>query len=144
MCERAYRLLLLLFPTSFRHAYGDAALELVCQRWRDEIGLLRKVRLCFDLVMDLCVSVPKLYWEAQDAGPQHATHAGSAFVVLYGHRVGVRTLLVGALLSVPLFALVAALPSAARVVKPVLLAWAVCRLAGRITQSPRPIGKGRA
>jgi hypothetical protein len=143
MCERGYRLLLWLFPTSFRRAYGDAALELVSQRWRDEVGLFRKFRLCFDLVIDFCVSVPKLYWEAQDAELQHATHAEAAFVVLYGNRVRVRALLVGALLSVPLFALVAGLPFSGRMVKPVLFAWAVCRLARRLIQFSRPIVKER-
>jgi uncharacterized protein (TIGR03435 family) len=48
-----YALLLRLYPAGFRRAYGAEAAELVRARARDESGLLPRLRLLLDLVMDL-------------------------------------------------------------------------------------------
>jgi hypothetical protein len=58
MSEKIYAWLLRLYPSHFRGAYGDAALQLFRDRSRDERGLFRGLRLWLDLLSDLAVSVP--------------------------------------------------------------------------------------
>ena len=64
MLEKLYRLLLKLYPSHFRRAYGDEALHLVLDRARDEKGFWRRLRLWFDLLLDLVVSLPREHWKA--------------------------------------------------------------------------------
>ena len=60
MSERLYALLLRLFPKRFRDAYAEEALHLFRDRARDERGAKRHLRLWFDLLLDLAVSVPRI------------------------------------------------------------------------------------
>src|SRR5882757_11019516 len=60
MSERLYALLLRLFPKRFRDAYAEEALHLFRDRARDERGAVRHLRLWFDLLLDLAVSVPRV------------------------------------------------------------------------------------
>jgi hypothetical protein len=60
MSERLYALLLRLFPARFRDAYAEEALHLFRDRARDEHGAVRHLRLWFDLLLDLAVSVPRV------------------------------------------------------------------------------------
>jgi hypothetical protein len=60
MSERLYALLLRLFPKCFRDAYTEEALHLFRDRARDERGGMRHLRLWFDLLLDLAVSVPRV------------------------------------------------------------------------------------
>ena len=53
MCERLLALLLRLYPREFQRTYGPDALQLICDRCRDERGVLRRLRLCLDVVADL-------------------------------------------------------------------------------------------
>src|SRR5262245_22901336 len=53
MLEKIYALLLRLYPSEFRDAYGSEALQLIRDRARDERGVLLKLRLSFDLATDL-------------------------------------------------------------------------------------------
>jgi uncharacterized protein (TIGR03435 family) len=61
MSERFYALLLRLYPSSFRQAYGEEALQLFRDRLRDERRLVSRLRLWIDLMIDLAVSVPRSY-----------------------------------------------------------------------------------
>jgi Peptidase family S41/N-terminal domain of Peptidase_S41 in eukaryotic IRBP len=67
MSEKIYALLLRLFPSHFREAYGEAALQLFRDRARDEKGFLPRLRLWLDLLGDLAVSVPREYRHVQEA-----------------------------------------------------------------------------
>ena len=61
MSEKIYALLVRLYPSHFREAYGEAALQLFRDRARDEKGFFSRVRLWFDLLTDLAISVPREY-----------------------------------------------------------------------------------
>src|SRR6266436_1112847 len=61
MSDKIYALLLRLFPSHFRKAYGEEALQLFRDRTRDEKGFFSRVRLWFDLLADLAISVPREY-----------------------------------------------------------------------------------
>ncbi len=56
MSERIYAWLLCLYPSRFRDAYGDDALQLFRDRARDEKGFVPRVRLWLDLLADLGIS----------------------------------------------------------------------------------------
>jgi hypothetical protein len=65
MSEKIYALLLRLFPSHFRKAYGEQARQLFRDRTRDEKGFFPKLRLWFDLFADLAISVPREYFYAE-------------------------------------------------------------------------------
>jgi len=67
MSEKIYALLLRLFPSPFREAYGEEALQLFRDRARDEQGFFPGVRLWLDLLTDLAWSVPREYFHVQPA-----------------------------------------------------------------------------
>jgi len=67
MSEKIYALLLRLYPSSFQKAYGEEALQLFRDRARDERGFLSGLRLWFDLLGDLAVSLPREYRSASAA-----------------------------------------------------------------------------
>src|SRR5579863_8770843 len=64
MSEKLYALLLKLYPNHFRREHGDEALRLVRDRARDEKGFLSRLRLWFDLLVDLAISLPREYSKA--------------------------------------------------------------------------------
>ncbi|MBV9301637.1 MAG: S41 family peptidase [Acidobacteriaceae bacterium] len=57
MSEKIYTWLLRFFLPRFYEAYGDAALELLRERSRDEKGFLQRLRLWLDLLADLAISL---------------------------------------------------------------------------------------
>lgn len=61
MSEKIYAWLLRLYPSHFREAYGQEALQLFRDRCRDETGFFPRLRLWLDLLSDLAVSVPRQY-----------------------------------------------------------------------------------
>lgn len=61
MSEKVFRLFLRLYPSRFRHQFGDEALQLFRDRSRDEIGVWPSVRLWLDLLADLAISLPREY-----------------------------------------------------------------------------------
>ena len=65
MSEKIYALLLRLYPSRFRAEHGDEALQLFRDRARDERGFFPTLRLWFDLLADLAISVPSEYFHAQ-------------------------------------------------------------------------------
>jgi peptidase S41-like protein len=102
MSEQIYRGLLRLFPSRFRAAYGDEALQLFRDRSRDEKDFFHALRLWFDLLFDLAISVPGEYLRARPAlrasAQQHFSGAPSFFVLEHrSPRPG--ALLFGSMLS---------------------------------------------
>jgi Peptidase family S41/N-terminal domain of Peptidase_S41 in eukaryotic IRBP len=67
MSEKIYALLLRLYPSHFREAYGEAARQLLRDRARDEKGFFPRLRLWLDLLADLAISAPREYCHVQGA-----------------------------------------------------------------------------
>jgi len=65
MSEKIYAWLLQLYPSHFRKAYGDEALQLFRDRVRDERGFFARVRLGLDLLADFVESLPREYLHVQ-------------------------------------------------------------------------------
>ncbi|MGA3242567.1 MAG: TIGR03435 family protein [Bryobacteraceae bacterium] len=61
MSEKMYTGLLRLYPSGFRREYGDAALRLIRDRFRDETGFFKRIRLWRDLATDVLVGLPQAY-----------------------------------------------------------------------------------
>src|SRR5580658_4511516 len=103
MSEKIYVLLLGLYPSQFREAYGDELIQLFRDRARDEPGLFRTARLWFDLLADLVVSLPRAYRYSHPAlagtfSPQRLA-AVPCFDVLEGGPPRPEALCVGGALS---------------------------------------------
>jgi len=97
MSENIYTFLIRLFPSHFREAYGDAALQLFRDRSRDEKGFFPRLRLWLDLLADLAISIPREYRYAQAVRQQVAPVPGFHFVA--DESPGRGALLCGAVLS---------------------------------------------
>ncbi len=65
MSEKLYASILRLYPSHFREAYGDAALQLFRDRARHEKGFFPRLRLWLDLLSDLAISVPREHQRLQ-------------------------------------------------------------------------------
>ncbi|MGA7109097.1 MAG: S41 family peptidase [Terracidiphilus sp.] len=61
MSEKIYSFLLRLYPARFRRQYGAEALQLFQDRLGDERGLLGKVHLWIDLLIDFASGLPLAY-----------------------------------------------------------------------------------
>jgi len=61
MCDKLFSWLLRLYPSWFRDAYHQEALQLLHDRARDETGFIPRLRLWLDLIADLVVSLPREY-----------------------------------------------------------------------------------
>src|SRR6266436_686278 len=103
MSDRIYAWLLRLYPSHFRAAYGDEALQLFRDRARDEKGFFPSLRLWLDLLVDLAISVPREYGYVQPAltgvSAQQRLDGIPAFVVLEGESPRPGALLFGSVLS---------------------------------------------
>jgi hypothetical protein len=103
MSEKIYACLLRLFPSHFREAYGDEALQLFRDRARDEKGFFQQVGLWLDLLADLAVSVPRQYRYVRpalsDAAVQQRLGSAPAFFVLVDESPGPEALIFGCVLS---------------------------------------------
>src|SRR6266481_244707 len=103
MSEKIYACLLRLFPSHFREAYGDEALQLFRDRARDEKGFFPRILLWLDLLADLAVSVPHQYRYVRPAltGAAVQQHLEGApdFFVLVGESPGPEALIFGCVLS---------------------------------------------
>lgn len=107
MFERIYIWLLRLYPSAFRITFGDQALQLVRDRLRDERGLLKRLRLYFDLLADIAVSVPREFRYAQTtlAGSQSAPlQSAPTFLVLEGKPPTPASMALAGLVSLAFFA----------------------------------------
>jgi hypothetical protein len=103
MSEKIYACLLRLFPSRFREAYGDEALQLFRDRARDEKGFFPRVRLWLDLLADLAISVPPQYRYVRPAltgaSVQQRFESAPAFFVLVDESPGPGALIFGFALS---------------------------------------------
>jgi hypothetical protein len=103
MSEKIYACLLRLFPSQFREAYGDEALQLFRDRARDEKGFFPRVRLWIDLLADLAISLPRQYRDVRTAltgaAVQHRVEGAPAFFVLVDESPGSGALIFGCGLS---------------------------------------------
>jgi hypothetical protein len=103
MSEKIYAWLLRLYPSHFREAYGDEALQLFRDRARDETGSFQSLRLWLDLLADLAVSVPREYGYVQPAligsSAPHRLDGVPAFYLLEGESPRLAALLFGGVLS---------------------------------------------
>ena len=61
MSEKLYALLFRLYPSHFRDAYAEEAMQLFRDRSRDEHGFFATMQFWFDLLLDLCISLPREY-----------------------------------------------------------------------------------
>jgi hypothetical protein len=98
MSEKIYALLVRLYPSHFREAYGEAALQLFRDRARDEKGFFSRVRLWFDLLTDLAISVPREYHHIHGTLAAASARSGmegvpSLFVLEDSRRVPARCFL---------------------------------------------------
>jgi len=103
MSEVIFRLLLHLYPSRFRQEYGDEALQLFRDRTHDEAGVWPSVRLWFDLLTDLVISLPREYCytrpEVARASAKTCLDGTPTFFVFDTASPGWRPLLLGGLLS---------------------------------------------
>lgn len=61
MSEKVYAFLLRLYPPAFRRRYEQETIQLLRDRFRDEPGYFRRLRLGFDLIVDVVRSLPQAY-----------------------------------------------------------------------------------
>lgn len=104
MSEKVYAWLLRLYPSHFREAYGEAALQLFRDRFRHERGFFSALQLWLDLLTDLAISVPRQHRRAQPAplGAPALAHADRtpSFHVLEGRPPRLGALILGGVLTV--------------------------------------------
>jgi len=113
MSEKIYALLLRLFPVRFRKVYAEEALQLFRDRSRDEKGFFPGLRLWFDLLADLAVSIPREYRHAEPslvgASALHPMDGIPEFQLLETESPRPGTLFSGTILSLATFAAVSIL-----------------------------------
>jgi hypothetical protein len=111
MSENLFRFLLRVYPSQFRKAYGDEAIQLFRDRSRDEKGAYATLRLGFDLVCDFAVTIPRVYLRPQPllVGVPTQESLDGAFLLYSRKRIAqrwsapVRTRLVGSCARYVLF-----------------------------------------
>jgi hypothetical protein len=103
MSEKIYTWLLRLFPSHFRAAYGDEALQLFRDRAREEKGFFPRLRLWLDLLADFAISLPREYRLLQPsligAAAQQRVAGAPAFFVLGDESLRPGALFFGSVLS---------------------------------------------
>jgi hypothetical protein len=103
MSEKIYSWLLRLYPSEFCEKYGGEALQLFRDRVRDETGFWPSVRLWFDVLLDLAVSLPQEYLylrpEFVGATPLHSANGVPSFYFLQSEPLRPAALLFGGLIS---------------------------------------------
>ncbi|WP_158821714.1 S41 family peptidase [Granulicella sp. S156] len=82
MSEKLYAFLLYLYPSTFRAAHGEDALQLFRDRLREETGFFRRTRLWLDIFRDLATSLPHLHRHPQLAFAAANSASSSMFLVL--------------------------------------------------------------
>jgi hypothetical protein len=103
MSEKIYTRLFRLYPSRFRKAYEDDALQLIRDRLRDETGFLKRALLGWDLVRDVLAGLPQAYRNsyAMTAEAPAATDAEGfpSFRMLDKEPLGSGSILIGSTLS---------------------------------------------
>jgi peptidase S41-like protein len=104
MSEKIYAWLLRLYPSRFREAYGQEALQLFRDRSRNETGLVLRLRLWADLLSDLALSVPREYFHVQPRLAGFSAHLRPeglpSFFVFADEPLSPGALLFGGVLSI--------------------------------------------
>lgn len=104
MSERIFRLLLRLYPSHFRDSYGNDALQLFRDRFRDETGPSARLRLWFDLLFDFVLSVPHEYLRPSPAarvGILQKPSDGTPVLFVLGDALpSTKSLLLGTILTI--------------------------------------------
>jgi hypothetical protein len=97
--------LLALYPSQFRREYGAECARLLRDRFRDECGVLARMRLCADVLGDLLFGVPKLYAPARVAlaTPTPPQVCGSIIHVAEKERLSLGALMCAVALSIVAF-----------------------------------------
>jgi hypothetical protein len=114
MSEKIYAWLLRLYPAQFRSEYREDALQLFRDRYRDETGLFRRMRMWFDLIADLALFVPR-----DSSGTQTVMAGGlPSFHVLRTESPRPAALLCGAVLTLVALSAPALLSNAAQPLHP--------------------------
>jgi hypothetical protein len=107
MSEKMYALLLRLYPSRFRKAYGEEALQLFRDRARDERGFLSGLRLWLDLLGDLAVSIPRQYRSVPAAvvvsSVRHFGDGTPSFHILEDETLSFGSLLYGGIASLVVY-----------------------------------------
>jgi hypothetical protein len=103
MSEKMYTRLFCLYPSSFRRAYEDEALQLIRDRLRDETGFFKRARLGWDLVTDLLAGLPQTYRNSyavtEEASPAPNAEGIPSFKILDKEPLGRGSILIGSTLS---------------------------------------------
>lgn len=102
--SRHGRLLLRMYPAEFRDDYGEEALRLIQERWRDERGTMRRLRLCLDLAIDLVMTHLR---PRTDPSPtaSAAAQGGVLFGAFARNTIGATTVLPGMVISLLMVAM---------------------------------------
>jgi hypothetical protein len=115
MSEKIFAWLLRLYPSSFRQAYSDDALQLFRDRARDEQGFFPSLRLWLDLLTDSAISIPREYYSSQtaliEAPPRQRLDGGLSFHLLGSGIPGRGALLFGGIFSLVVLSTCSALIS---------------------------------
>src|SRR5215470_11437462 len=103
MSEKIYAWLLRLYPSRFREAYGEEALQLFRDRSRDETGFRLRLQMWADLLGDLALSVPREYFHVQPGLASFSAHLRPegvpSFFVFADEPLGPGALVFGGVLS---------------------------------------------
>jgi hypothetical protein len=104
MSEKIYAWLLRFFPSHFQKTYGDEALLLFRDRFRDEKGFFPRLRLWLDLLFDLAISLPREHRRAQHGlvatSTLHHAKGVPSFQVMEEEPLRSGALLLGSVLAV--------------------------------------------
>jgi len=104
MSEKIYAWLLRLYPSRFREAYGEEALQLFRDRSRDETGFRLRLRLWADVLGDLALSVPREYFHVHPGLASFSAHLRPegvpSFFVFENESLGPGALVFGGVLSI--------------------------------------------
>ena len=105
MSEKIYACLLRVCPSSFREAYGEEALQLFRDRWREETGFVGRLRLWLDLFADLLVSLPRMRRRLGAAliGATQPIGGRPYFYIVQDESLGPGTMLLAGILSLAAF-----------------------------------------
>jgi hypothetical protein len=109
MSEKIYACLLRLYPARFRQQYEAEALQLFQDRMRDQRGVLRKLLVWIDLLIDLALALPQSYrntYTTAATTPAWHTAAGiPAFSILEEEPLRPASVVMGGIFAIATLAL---------------------------------------
>ena len=105
MSDRLLSALLALYPPQFRREFGAECARLLRDRFRDERGVVARMRLCVDVLNDLVFGVPRLYVPARPAlaAPVPPQVCGSIFRLAEEEGLSLGALMCAVALSMAAF-----------------------------------------